>query len=284
MSLLFHTLSRLFIAFLPRSKHFLISWLQSPSAGVLEPKKRKSVTTPPFSSSICYEVMVPDAMILYLLIFNLSQIFDSPPSPLSRSSLVPPHFLPLVVSSRYLRLLIFLPPILIPACNSSNPAFLMRYSVYRLNKQDDSRQPWHTPFSILGFPASSAGKESFDIHLSYSGWGQCSGSIRLAWWWAFCLHPEFPEGSPSGCNILCLLTWQASFLVNTKIPSAAFKKVHMRREILSSPQRDKLHPTFSRQMILILGSCPGRWGTDSWAGICLMRCSSPPLRHKRKMS
>ena len=60
MSLLFNMLSRLVIAFLPRSKHLLISWLQSPSAVILEPKKLKSVTVSP---SICYEVMGPDAMI-----------------------------------------------------------------------------------------------------------------------------------------------------------------------------------------------------------------------------
>ena len=54
-----------------------------------------------------------------------------------------------VVSSTYLRLLMFLPPILIPACNSSTLAFLMMCSVYGLNKQGDSRQPYHTPFSIL---------------------------------------------------------------------------------------------------------------------------------------
>ena len=54
-----------------------------------------------------------------------------------------------VVSSAYLRLLIFLPPILILACNSSSLAFLMMCSTYRLNKQGDSRQPCHSPFSIL---------------------------------------------------------------------------------------------------------------------------------------
>ena len=54
-----------------------------------------------------------------------------------------------VVSSAYLRLLMFLPPILILACNSSSPAFLMMCSAYRLNRQGDSRQPCHTPFSVL---------------------------------------------------------------------------------------------------------------------------------------
>ena len=53
-----------------------------------------------------------------------------------------------VVSSAYLRLLIFLLPILTPACASSSPAFLMMYSAYKLNKHHDNIQPWHTPFPI----------------------------------------------------------------------------------------------------------------------------------------
>ena len=64
MSLLFNMLSRLVIAFLPRSKHLLISWLQSPSAVILEPKKIKPVTIPVVSPSIYHEVMGLDAMIL----------------------------------------------------------------------------------------------------------------------------------------------------------------------------------------------------------------------------
>ena len=64
MSLLFNMLSRLVIIFLPRSKCVLISWLQSPSAVILEPKKIKSDTVSP---SISHEVMGPDAMILFLL-------------------------------------------------------------------------------------------------------------------------------------------------------------------------------------------------------------------------
>ena len=62
MSLLFHMLSRLVITFLPRSKCVLISWLQSPSAVILEPKKMQSVSI--VSPSICHEVMGQDAMIL----------------------------------------------------------------------------------------------------------------------------------------------------------------------------------------------------------------------------
>ena len=64
MSLLFNMLSRSVIAFLPRSKHLLFSWLQSPSAVILEPPKIKSVTVSTVSPSICYEEIGPDAMIL----------------------------------------------------------------------------------------------------------------------------------------------------------------------------------------------------------------------------
>ena len=64
MSLLFNMLSRFVIVFLPRSKCFLISWLQSPSAVILEPKKIKSVSVSIVCPSICHEVMGLDAMIL----------------------------------------------------------------------------------------------------------------------------------------------------------------------------------------------------------------------------
>ena len=63
MSQLFNMLSRLVIAFLPRGKHLLISWLQSPSAVILQSKKRKSVIISIASPSVCHEVIGPDAMI-----------------------------------------------------------------------------------------------------------------------------------------------------------------------------------------------------------------------------
>ena len=67
MSLLFNMVSRFVIAFLPRSKHLLISQLQSPSAVILEPKKIKSVTVSIVSPSICHEMVGPDAIILIFL-------------------------------------------------------------------------------------------------------------------------------------------------------------------------------------------------------------------------
>ena len=67
ISLLLNMLSRLIIGFLPRSKYILISWLQSPSAVILEPRKIKSATVSIVSPFICHEVMGPDAMILVFL-------------------------------------------------------------------------------------------------------------------------------------------------------------------------------------------------------------------------
>ena len=72
ISLLFNMLSGLVITFLPRSKHLLISWLQSPSAVILEPKKIKSVSVSIVSPSICHEVMGPDAMILVFWILSFT--------------------------------------------------------------------------------------------------------------------------------------------------------------------------------------------------------------------
>ena len=70
MSLLFNTLLRFVIAFLPRSSHLLISWLQSWSSVISEPNKRKSVTAPSFSPSICHEVTGPDMATLVFQIYT----------------------------------------------------------------------------------------------------------------------------------------------------------------------------------------------------------------------
>ena len=106
MSLLLNMLSRLVITFLPRSKHLLISWLQSPSAVILEPPKIKSATVSP---SICYEVMGPDVMILVFWMLSFKPTFS-----LSSFTFIKRLFLSSslsairVVSSAYLRLLILL--------------------------------------------------------------------------------------------------------------------------------------------------------------------------------
>ena len=76
MSLLFNMLSRLVITFLPRNKSLLISWLQSPSAVILEPKKTNFVTVFIVSSSICHEVMGPDDMILVLWMLSFKTTFS----------------------------------------------------------------------------------------------------------------------------------------------------------------------------------------------------------------
>ena len=140
MTLLFNMLSRLVITFLPRS--LLISWLQSPSEVTLEPKKTKSDIVSTVYSCICHAVMGLDAMILVFWMLSFKPTF-----PLSSFTFIKRLFSSYslsairVVSYAYLKLLIFLTAILIPACASSSPVFLMKYSVYKLNKQDDNIQP-----------------------------------------------------------------------------------------------------------------------------------------------
>ena len=75
ISLLFNMLSRLVITFLPRSKRLLISWLQSPTGVILEPKKMQSDTVSTASPSICHEVMGLDAMILVFGMLSLKLTF-----------------------------------------------------------------------------------------------------------------------------------------------------------------------------------------------------------------
>ena len=137
MYLLFNMLSRLVITFPPRSNH-----LNFMAAVILKPKEIKSVTVSIASPSICHEVMGPDAMIFVFQMLSFKSTFS-----LSSFTFIKRLFsfsslsAIRVVSSAYLRLLIFLPAIWIPACASSSPAFHMMYSAYKLNKQGDNIQP-----------------------------------------------------------------------------------------------------------------------------------------------
>ena len=112
MSLLFNMLSRVVIAFLPRSKRLLISWLGLPSAVILEPSKIKSATVSP---SICYEVMGPDAMILVICILSVKPNISLSSFTFIKGLFSSSFSAIRAVSSAYLRLLIFLPANLIPA-------------------------------------------------------------------------------------------------------------------------------------------------------------------------
>ena len=142
--LFFNMLSRFVIAFLPSNKCLSISWLQSPSTVILESEKIKSATVSIFSPSTCDEVMGLDTMIFVFWMLILSQLF--PPSSFTVikklfrfSSLSAIR----VVSSAYLSLLIFLLAILIPACESSSPAFQMMYSSFKFF--GGRRKIWNYP-------------------------------------------------------------------------------------------------------------------------------------------
>ena len=144
MSLLFNMLSRFVIIFLPRSKRFLISWLQSPSAVILEPKKIKSVSVSIVSPSICHEVIGLDAMILVFWMVSFQPAFSLPSftfikRPFSSSLLSAVR----VVFSAYLHI-IFLLAILIPSCASSSLAFRMIYSAFKFTFINWFSFSWHS--------------------------------------------------------------------------------------------------------------------------------------------
>ena len=111
--------------------------------------KIKSVTVSTVSPSICHEVMGWDAMILVFWMLSFKPTFSLSSCTFIKRLLCSSLLSAIrVVSSAYLRLLIFLPAILIPVCASSSTAFLMMYSAYKLNKHGDNIQPWWTPFPI----------------------------------------------------------------------------------------------------------------------------------------
>ena len=163
MSLLFDMLSRYVIAFLPRSRHILISWLQFPSAVILEHKKIKSVTASTFSPSICHEVMELDAMILVFQMLEFQPTFLA-----SSFTLIKGLFSSCllsairVVSSAYLRLLIFLPVV-------KNPPAVQEMWRPRFDPWV-GKVPWRrkcqpTPVFL---PGKSHGQRSL---VDYSPWG-----------------------------------------------------------------------------------------------------------------
>ena len=135
----FNMLCRFIITFLPRGKHLLISWLQSPSAEILEPKWKNCFH--------CFPIYLPwsDGTRCHILVFWMLSFKTT--SSLSSFTFIKRLFSSSslsairVVSSAYLRLVILLLAILITACASSSLAFLMMYAACKLNKQGDNIQP-----------------------------------------------------------------------------------------------------------------------------------------------
>ena len=140
-------LSRLVITFLPRSKCLLISWLQSPSAVILEHRNIKSVTLSTVSPSIFHEVMGTNAMILVFWMLSLKRTFSLSSFTFIKRLLVL-HFFHksgVICISEDIGIS---PGNLDYSCASSSPVFLMMYSEYKLNKQGDNIRPWDSPFPI----------------------------------------------------------------------------------------------------------------------------------------
>ena len=155
------------------------------------PRRENSSLLPHFP--ICHEVMRPDAMILVFWMLSFNPAFSLSSYTFMRlfssSSLSAIR----VVSFVYLRLLRFLLAVLIPACASSNLAFLMMYSAYKLNKWGDSIQPWHTTFpiwnqSIVPCPVLTVVSSP---HTGFSG-GKSGGLVfpSLEEFSTVCCHPH----------------------------------------------------------------------------------------------
>ena len=197
MCLLFNMLSRFVIVFLPRSKRLLISWLQSPSAVILQPKKIKSATVSTVSPSICHKMMGLDAKMVAFWILSFKPAFS-----LSSFTFIKRLFSSSlsairVVSSAYLRLLIFLLAILTPPCASSSLAFHVMYSACKLNKQGDNIQPWCTPFLIWNQSFVPCPVLLFlDLHTGFSG-GKSGGLI----------FPSLEEFSKVCCDLHSQRLW-----------------------------------------------------------------------------
>ena len=182
MSLLFNMLSRLVIAFLSRSKHLLISCLESPSTVILEHKKIKSFTVSIVSPSICHEVMGLDAMILVFWMLSFKPTFSL--SSLTFNRLFSSALLSaiMVVSSAYLRLLIFLLAILIPVYDSSNLARCMMYFAHKLNKQGDNIHLVQFNCSVMSDSLRPHGLQHTRLPCPSPVSGVYSNSCPLSWW------------------------------------------------------------------------------------------------------
>ena len=122
---------------------FLISWPQSTSSVILEPRKIKSVTASTFPTSICHEVMGLDAKILFFSMLSFKPAFLLYSFTLIKRLFSSSSFSAIRVASAYLRLLIFLPPILIPACHIVNamvfPVVMHRCESWTIKKTEHRR-------------------------------------------------------------------------------------------------------------------------------------------------
>ena len=194
MSLLSNVLSRLVIAFLPRSKHLLISWPQSPFTVILKPKKIKFVIVSCFSPSICQEVIGLDAMIFIFWILSFKPAFHSPLSPSLRGSLVPLHFLPLECYLCIWGISVYLRN---PGNLDSNLWFIqpgISHDILCVEvKQGDNIQSCCTPFPILNQSVVPFKVLTVDSWLGYRllrrqvRWSDIADSLRIfhrriPWW------------------------------------------------------------------------------------------------------
>ena len=203
--------------------------------------------------SFCHEVMRPDAMILVFWMlsfkpsFSLSSInfIERLFSSSSLSSIM-------VVSSVYLRLFIFFLAILIPACISSCLAFCLTYSAYKLNKQGDNIQPWHSPFLIWNqsvVPCPVLTVDSWPVYRflrRHIRWSGTPNSLRIFHRLLWSTQSEvlaFQDGWVEGCELIFSCE-------DSKTTTCCWTNID--RRVLDSPP--KRYPTSKGK-----GEAPARW-------------------------
>ena len=186
ISLLFNMLSRLVIGFLTRIQHHLISWLQSSSAVILEPKKIKSVTVSIVALSVCHEVMGPDAMILVFWILSFKPAFSLSSFTVIKRLFSSPSLSALrVVIIRIPEVIDISPGNLDSSLCFISLAFHIMYSPYKLNEQGDNILRRHTPFPIVNqsvvlcLVLTFASWPAFRFHRRQVRWSDIPISLRI---------------------------------------------------------------------------------------------------------
>ena len=223
--MLFNMLSRLVITFPPRSKRLLISWLQSPPAVILEPKKIKSGSVSIVSPSICHEVMGSDAMIFVFWTLSFKPTFSHSSFSLikrlfSSSSLSATR----VVSSAYLRLLIFL------FCLSHNTAtqvvgFHLGFALWYICVLEDTNLFLLTPVSLYTVTQVDC---SIPVHCLYS----FEGLLHTVVQGVYCIH-TCVHNPRSHCSYSCL-SYYDNVLADDSKAFCSIKTIFCQREAMCS--------------------------------------------------
>ena len=224
MSLLFNVLSRFLIVFLPRSKCLLILWLYHCLQWFWSPTNKLCHCFQFFPFYLPWRAG-PYAMILFFWMLSFKPAFSLSFFTFSSFSVSAIR----LVSSTYLRLLIFLQATLISACDSSSLEFYMAYSVYKLNKQGDNMQPCHTPFPIWNQSVDPCPVQTVASWLLHQRFGH---KLGLLWCWLVYLGNKLR----SFCHF-----WDCTWVLHFRLFRWLWELLHFFLWILAHSRRHNCH-------------------------------------------